>query len=311
MTGMVAQLERARRARTRWSMATSVALHAGILIGLFMMKAPRTERAPITEVTWLEPGDLGGGSAAPAAREALRARPGVAVRARAEEHFQRAVTPAEVAPSPQSDVAFSDRLASRLATLARTTESSPATSGTGRVAVSAGMWGGTAPSRAGGDGGGRVALTRGGGLGSGPAVALTRGSGLGSGSSNLVRAAAAPERVTSAPADAGDANARRTLAGAQLIGPVADRAIVRYIKPEYPEWAKRDAVEGAVTLYFVVRSDGTVKENVLVQKTAGFADFDESARAALRTWRFEPLSGGRTGEQWGTITFHFRLAGGG
>ena len=77
--------------------------------------------------------------------------------------------------------------------------------------------------------------------------------------------------------------------------------------PVYPDWAKREAVEGSVTLYFVVRPDGSVKENVLVQKTAGFEDFDESARTALRAWRFEPLHGGRTGEQWGTITFHFRL----
>ena len=57
----------------------------------------------------------------------------------------------------------------------------------------------------------------------------------------------------------------------------------------------------------MVRADGTVRENVLVQKTAGFEDFDEGARAALRAWRFQPLRDGRTGEQWGTITFHFRL----
>ncbi|HKW51630.1 MAG TPA: energy transducer TonB, partial [Candidatus Eisenbacteria bacterium] len=77
--------------------------------------------------------------------------------------------------------------------------------------------------------------------------------------------------------------------------------------PVYPEWAKREAVEGSVTIYFVVRPNGSVKENVMIQKTAGFGDFDENARVALRGWRFEPLRGGRTGEQWGTITFHFRL----
>ena len=91
------------------------------------------------------------------------------------------------------------------------------------------------------------------------------------------------------------------------MGPVADRPVIQYTKPIYPEWAKRDAVEGSVTLYFVVRPDGTIKENVLVQKTAGFEEFDDNARAALRAWRFQPLTGGRTGEQWGTITFHFRL----
>jgi len=92
-----------------------------------------------------------------------------------------------------------------------------------------------------------------------------------------------------------------------LAGPIADRPVIAYTRPVYPEWAKRDAVEGSVTLYFVVRPDGGIKENVLVQKTAGFEDFDESARTALRAWRFAPLREGRTGEQWGTITFHFRL----
>jgi TonB family protein len=62
-----------------------------------------------------------------------------------------------------------------------------------------------------------------------------------------------------------------------------------------------------VTLYFIVRPDGSVKENILVQKTAGFGDFDDSARTALAAWRFAPLTAGRIGEQWGTITFHFRL----
>jgi TonB family protein len=118
---------------------------------------------------------------------------------------------------------------------------------------------------------------------------------------------AAPRAAPAAPAGEGEATARRVVAGASLMGPVADRPIRRYAAPAYPDWAKSDGVEAAVTLYFVVRADGSVRENVLVQKTAGFEDFDENARVALRAWRFEPLHGGRTGDQWGTITFHFRL----
>jgi TonB family protein len=95
------------------------------------------------------------------------------------------------------------------------------------------------------------------------------------------------------------------------MGPVADRPIISHVAPEYPDWAKREAVEGSVTLMFIVRPDGTIKENILVQKTAGFEDFDENARTALRAWRFQPLRDGRVGEQWGTITFHFRLRDGG
>ena len=113
--------------------------------------------------------------------------------------------------------------------------------------------------------------------------------------------------AAAAPAKAGQSTASRTIAGASLAGPIADRPVLFYTLPVYPEWAKEEAVEGSVTLYFVVLPDGSVKENVMVQKTAGFGEFDENARAALRAWRFEALKGGRTGEQWGTITFHFRL----
>jgi TonB family protein len=110
-----------------------------------------------------------------------------------------------------------------------------------------------------------------------------------------------------APARESESSARRTIAGATIMGPIADRAVLAHPLPIYPEWAKKEAVEGSVTLYFVVRPDGGVKENILVQKTAGFTEFDDNARAALRNWRFESLKGGRTGEQWGVITFHFRL----
>ncbi len=62
-----------------------------------------------------------------------------------------------------------------------------------------------------------------------------------------------------------------------------------------------------MTLYFIVRPDGRIKENVLVEKTSGFEEFDLNAIRALRGWKFEPLAPGTTGEQWGQITFHFRL----
>ena len=93
-----------------------------------------------------------------------------------------------------------------------------------------------------------------------------------------------------------------------MSGPVADRPLVSYSKPAYPEWAKREAVEGSVNLYFVVEPDGTVRTNVMIQKTSGFEDFDRNATNALLAWRFEPLESSATGEQWGTITFHYRLS---
>jgi TonB family protein len=162
------------------------------------------------------------------------------------------------------------------------------------------------PGAIGGSGHGPVALSRGSG-GTGTALELTRG-GTGHGTAPAIAATSLPaERArTSAPARSEEMT-RRAPAGASLAGPIADRAILNMITPVYPDWAKREAVEGSVTLYFIVRPDGSVKENVLVQKTAGFQDFDESARTALRAWRFEALRAGHTGEQWGTITFRFRL----
>ena len=106
-----------------------------------------------------------------------------------------------------------------------------------------------------------------------------------------------------------DAAARRSLAGADLVGEVADRPIVSHVMPVYPEWAKDQAVEGTVTLRFFVLPDGRVKENIQVERTAGFADFDANAVAALSQWRFAPLTGGAAAEQWGSITFRYRLRG--
>ena len=101
--------------------------------------------------------------------------------------------------------------------------------------------------------------------------------------------------------------ARRTLEGAELAGEIANRPVIEHAMPIYPEWAKNQAVEATVTLYFVVLPDGRVKENIQIKKTAGFLDFDSSAVAALSKWRFQALTGGAAHEQWGTITFRYRL----
>jgi protein TonB len=126
----------------------------------------------------------------------------------------------------------------------------------------------------------------------------------------VAAAGTAPSATMDAPSGASATErAQRRAAGAMLAGPIADRPILSYVTPRYPDWAKKDGIEGTVTLYFIVRPDGSVRENVLVQKTAGFGEFDDNARDALRAWRFQPLRGGEVGDQWGTITFHFRLRG--
>ncbi len=112
--------------------------------------------------------------------------------------------------------------------------------------------------------------------------------------------------AAAATPDAGS-TAVRNLGGATLKGLVADRRVLVHTMPAYPVWATDQAVEATVTLYFLVTPAGVVRENVQVQTTAGYEDFDLNAVRALRHWRFEPLTGAESREQWGTITFRYRL----
>ena len=301
----------ATRARTRRSMLYSAALHVALLLMLVMAKPADLEHETLTEITMLGPEGLeSAGDPAPApAATAQQTESGAIVAVSHEEHFRRNALNASVDPEPQSNTAVMDRMNARLAAI-QGEAVTPIASGPALGAPRSALSTPAAAAGPGGEGGSPIALHRGGGSGSAP-LALSRGGG-----SALVPATATgglPGTGSGASAPAvpqgGDAAARRTLAGASLAGPIADRVILHYVTPEYPDWAKHDGVEATVTLYFVVRADGTIKENVMVQKTAGFGDFDDNARTALREWRFEPLGGGRTGEQWGTITFHYRLRG--
>jgi TonB family protein len=294
------------RGRTRWTMTASVVAHA-LLFAFIVLHKPTAQASPeLTEITLLGPGDLQ--PAASAASEPARASvrsTGATVSSHTDESFRRESDQADVSPDAQA-ISAADRVSARLAAM-REDVSVPVAGVSSAIAPSS-MWTTPAGSPSGtGTVGRTINLTRGGsGDGTAP-VLLSRGGG--DGLAPALAQAGGTQVVSAVPASApeGDSHARRTLAGAQLAGPIADRAVLEHITPEYPEWAKRDGVEAAVTLYFVVRPDGSVKENILVQKTAGFGDFDDSARAALAAWRFAPLGGGRTVEQWGTITFHFRL----
>jgi TonB family protein len=101
--------------------------------------------------------------------------------------------------------------------------------------------------------------------------------------------------------------AREIQPGVRLAGEVSGRRLREHTVPEYPEWAQRDGVEVSVRLLFTVLADGRVKENVLVERTSGFDDFDRLAMAALAAWRFESLDPGTTTEQWGRVEFKYRL----
>ena len=112
-----------------------------------------------------------------------------------------------------------------------------------------------------------------------------------------------PEPVRETPT----APAEEILPGISLAGEVSNRGLIDYTTPEYPEWAKHDGVEVSVELFFTVLPNGRVKENVLIERTSGYDDFDRRALSALAAWRFESLGTGAAGEQWGRIEFKYRL----
>jgi len=297
------------RRRTRWTMTISFVVHALLFLWFTSFKTTTQDLPIVTEVVLLEPGDLNPTAAAapaPAPERQEQTVKGVSKPNNADAHFIRMERSGDVALDPQVSNTFQDQLNSRLAAIQQ--QNSPLPVGTATGSPTASLFGSTPATvgTPGGSGTAPVKLNRGGGTG-GPPLELSRGGTAGAPASLAPASIQAGKSEAAAPSKPGDATAQRTIAGASLAGPIADRPVLFYTLPTYPDWAKKEAVEGSVTLYFVVRPDGTVKENILVQKTAGFGDFDDNARSALRAWRFEALKGGRTGEQWGTITFHFRL----
>jgi TonB family protein len=114
------------------------------------------------------------------------------------------------------------------------------------------------PSRGPGDGGG-VGTGSGVGLGEGDGSGIGEGSGGGTGGG--------PYR-----------------AGSGIEPP----SLLREVKPDYTEDARRRGVEGDVVMEIVVRRDGSVGD-VRVLQGLGHG-LDERAVAAVRRWRFSPAT---------------------
>ena len=66
-------------------------------------------------------------------------------------------------------------------------------------------------------------------------------------------------------------------------------SLLREVKPDYTEDARRRGIEGDVVLEIVVRSDGTVGDVRLLQGLG--AGLDQRAIDAVRQWRFAPARG--------------------
>jgi len=291
------ELDKIRR-RTRETVLFAILLHLLLFLTMSVVKALTPEPVALTEITWLEP-EVEAPVPVPEAPRPVPVTPQLASQPTPEPvRFDRERERAEQSLEPQRDVSR-DLLQERLAALQQNQQptASPAL-------VAASQLKTPAPSIA----DPQKTTPRSANLNRGeappPAAPLELRREPTRSQPTMAQVTPKPSRPPDMPKIA--SASRRDMAGMTLVGPVADRRILTYKTPVYPDWAKRDAVEASVRLYFIVLPGGEVKENVLIQKTGGYEDFDRNAVAALRAWRFEPLPG--SGEQWGEITFNYRLS---
>jgi TonB family protein len=94
----------------------------------------------------------------------------------------------------------------------------------------------------------------------------------------------------------------------ELRGPLSTRKIVHSLLPPYPDWAREKGFEASVTVYFIVLPDGSLKQPLIIKKGSGDPRIDELVIKTLKNWRFAKLKTIQE-EQWGLITFRFRLQG--
>jgi TonB family protein len=92
----------------------------------------------------------------------------------------------------------------------------------------------------------------------------------------------------------------------KIFGALQNRAILEKYLPRYPRWAEEQGLECNVTIHFFVFPDGSVKNNLYVEQSSGYAEMDNLAMKALREFKFAPIPGGE--EQEGGIIFYFRLS---
>lgn len=95
----------------------------------------------------------------------------------------------------------------------------------------------------------------------------------------------------------------------EIAGPLAQRKVVNYTLPKYPGWARDKGIEAEVVIRFYVSRDGHVRDRLILERTSGYAELDKISMAALKKWLFAALPDERAqeGDQWGIITFRFRL----
>jgi len=93
--------------------------------------------------------------------------------------------------------------------------------------------------------------------------------------------------------------------GVKIRGPIKGRDLERWIeKPDYPEWAQKQGIEGKVEVKCWVLPSGVVR-NVETVLSSGWLELDKCAEQALMKWKFGPIKEEEI--QWGIVPFEFEL----
>lgn len=95
----------------------------------------------------------------------------------------------------------------------------------------------------------------------------------------------------------------------EMKGPLSSRRLLSSVLPNYPDWASEQGLEVAVTVRFVVNPSGSIKTPIIVYRTSGYPRIDRIVIETVQDWRFARLRHMRREEQWGILTFRFRLSG--
>jgi len=89
-------------------------------------------------------------------------------------------------------------------------------------------------------------------------------------------------------------------------GELAARGIQRKVVPAYPDWAKKQGVEGTIQYRVTVLPNGYLRDDVQLEQTSGWRELDRQAYEALLQWEFDPLPSAMPQvNQSGLVTFNF------
>jgi TonB family protein len=123
---------------------------------------------------------------------------------------------------------------------------------------------------------------------------------------NSVIAAPAPAKPKPAAELAQASGAKK--GAMDISGPLAGRKVITLKMPSYPAWAREKNVEAEIAVRFFVDADGAVLTRMFIERSSGYKELDDLCLEALKQFVFAPLTGGATEEQWGIITFRFKLS---